>query len=373
MDQMAELNKKLTTTVKAYKEHNVKFALFATKHQDCKDSAKCGHGAAVKEIITHSDWINLPKETKRKRKRKTGKADDKTSPNKKSKRDIHIIFPSRKRKNNEPHNQTESKRIRTSTRDNTFNAITMNTIDGEKTIGYKLKYKKHPIPSSTPTFYERVLNSIEENNLPYKVNHETRADGNCFYHALYEIFNDIPLLMQRAKEKLNTQSIDAKVLKKSIMDHMSKYDLTNLICECPTKCQGGQAHLSYLKGNNIWADEWVLKYATTLFNIKINLVEHNGDIQTISWDPTPSDINIYMFYFPLLHYQSLQLKEHNEIHEIRETNPDLEEYFPFSDQELYREDDDFDSINADDSNNIHDENHSLSNNDLNIIKSLPLE
>ena len=80
-----------------------------------------------------------------------------------------------------------------------------------------------------------------------------------------------------------------------------------------------------------------------------------------------------MFYFPLLHYQSLQLKEYNENHEIRETNLDLEEYFPFSDQELYREDDDFDSINVDDSNNIHDENNSLSNNDLNIIKSLPLE
>ena len=98
MDRMAALNKRLTATVKAYKEHNVKFALFATKHQDCKDSAKCGHGAAVKEIITHSDWINLPKVTKRKRKRKTEKADDKTSPNKKSKRDIHIIFPSRKEK-----------------------------------------------------------------------------------------------------------------------------------------------------------------------------------------------------------------------------------------------------------------------------------
>merc|ERR1712240_893269 len=86
MDRMAAINKRLTATIKAYKEHNVKFAMFATKHQDCKDSAKCGHGAAVKEIITHSDWINLPKETKRKR--KTGKADDKTSPNKKSKRDI---------------------------------------------------------------------------------------------------------------------------------------------------------------------------------------------------------------------------------------------------------------------------------------------
>merc|ERR1711873_42939 len=73
MDRMAALNKRLTATVKAYKEHNVKFAMFATKHQDCKDSAKCGHVAAVKEIITHSDWINLPKETKRKRKRKTGK------------------------------------------------------------------------------------------------------------------------------------------------------------------------------------------------------------------------------------------------------------------------------------------------------------
>ena len=91
------------------------------------------------------------------------------------------------------------------------------------------------------------------------------------------------------------------------MDHMSK-DADDLICECPTKCQSGQAHFSYLKENGTWADEWVLKYATTLFNIKINLVQHNGDIQTISWDPTPSDVNIYMFYFPFLHYQSLQLK-----------------------------------------------------------------
>merc|ERR1712212_1300710 len=55
MNRMAALNKKLTATVKAYREHNVKFALFAVKHQDCKDSTKCGHGAAVKEIITHSD------------------------------------------------------------------------------------------------------------------------------------------------------------------------------------------------------------------------------------------------------------------------------------------------------------------------------
>merc|ERR1712240_384708 len=59
MDRMAALNKKLTATVKAYKKHNVKFAMFAMKHQDCEDSAKCGHGAAVKEIITDSDWINL--------------------------------------------------------------------------------------------------------------------------------------------------------------------------------------------------------------------------------------------------------------------------------------------------------------------------
>ena len=250
----------------------------------------------------------------------------------------------------------------------------MNTIDGEKTIGYKLKYKKHPIPLSTPTFYEKVLKSIEENNLPYQMNHVTRGDGDCFYHALYEIFNDIPLLMQRAKEKVNTQSkdIDAQVLKKSIMDHMSK-DADDLICECPTKCQSGQAHFSYLKGNGIWADEWVLKYATTLFNIKINLVHHNGDIQSISWDPTPSDVNIYMFYFPLLHYQSLQLKEHNEHHEILETNPDLEEYYPFSDQEFDKVDDDFVSICIDDSNNMKDENQSLSNHDLNNIESLPLE
>ena len=82
--------------------------------------------------------------------------------------------------------------------------------------------------------------------------------------------------------------------------------------EVEKKYQSGEQHVSYLKGNGIWADEWVLKYATTLFNIKINLVQHNGDIQPIAWDPTPSDVNIYMFYFPLLHYQSLQLKEHNK-------------------------------------------------------------
>ena len=78
----------------------------------------------------------------------------------------------------------------------------MNTVDGEKTIGYKLKYKKHPIPLSTRTFYEKVLKSIEENNLPYQMNHVTKGDGDCFYHALYEIFTDIPLLMQRAKEQV---------------------------------------------------------------------------------------------------------------------------------------------------------------------------
>ena len=98
MDRMAALNKKLTATVKAYKEHNVKFAMFAMKHQDCEDSAKCVHGAAVKEIITDSDWINLQKENKRKRKRKTEKTDDQTSPSKKSKRDNNTKFQSKKEK-----------------------------------------------------------------------------------------------------------------------------------------------------------------------------------------------------------------------------------------------------------------------------------
>ena len=49
--------------------------------------------------------------------------------------------------------------------------------------------------------------------------------------------------MERAKEKVNTQSkdIDAQVLKKMIMDHMSK-DTDNLVCECRKKFQSGQAH-----------------------------------------------------------------------------------------------------------------------------------
>merc|ERR1711873_117805 len=71
MDRMAALNKKLTATVKAYKEHNVKFAMFAMKHQDCEDSAKCCHGATVKEIITDSEWINLQKKKKKKKKKST--------------------------------------------------------------------------------------------------------------------------------------------------------------------------------------------------------------------------------------------------------------------------------------------------------------
>ena len=61
--------------------------------------------------------------------------------------------------------------------------------------------KKHPIPSPTSKFYKDALKSIEEHDLPYHMNYETPADGDCFYHALYEIFQDIPLLMERAKEK----------------------------------------------------------------------------------------------------------------------------------------------------------------------------
>ena len=82
-----------------------------------------------------------------------------------------------------------------------------------------------------------------------------------------------------------------------------------------------------------------------------------------------------MFNFPNLHYQSLQIEEQNRNHEILETNPELEKYFLFflSNQELDKEDNDFDSINANDSNNIDNENHFLSNHDSNIIDSLPLE
>ena len=116
--------------------------------------------------------------------------------------------------------------------------------------------------------------------------------------------------MERAKEKVNirSKSIDAQVLKNMIMDHLSK-DTNNIACDCPKQCQSGEEHVSYLKGKGISADDMVIKYTTTLFQIKINLVKENGDSQSFSWDPAPTDIENYMFYFPNLHYQSLQIEE----------------------------------------------------------------
>ena len=85
--------------------------------------------------------------------------------------------------------------------------------------------------------------------------------------------------------------------------------------------------------------------------------------------------NLYLL-FPQFALSVFANQKQNQNHEISETNPELEEYeeyFSLSDHELDKEDDDFDSINVDDSNNIDNENHSLSNHDLNIIESLPLE
>ena len=156
------------------------------------------------------------------------------------------------------------------------------------------------------SFYRQAEHCINTLNLPYRLDKETPSDGNCFYHALLENLRRKRWLLVRAKNKVPHQNdvIDVHILKSLIIQFMSQ-DILNNVCEsCPNRCLNGKDHLEYLNENNVWADEFIVKSATALFGIRISLVEPNGQVKRYTWSEN-WDEEIYMFYFPKLHFQSL--------------------------------------------------------------------
>ena len=301
---MVNQNKKLIEKVELFREDNFKFANYAAKHQNCE----CHHGKDFKDLIKNNASINnalINKETS-----------DMT----------------RKRKVNENAPQSESKRNRSS-KSNDSNDMFMTTKDGETRIGIKMRYKRSNHKKSTPeplTYFEKAQMAVAKHNLPFRISHETPADGNCFYSALFEILRYEPNLIERAMKKVNNgkDEIDAKVIKSMIMEAMRR-DSKNVVCECPEsrtnkKCQNGKEHIAYLQNDGVWADEMVFKYASDLFGVMIHLITEEGKIHgSFTWcDAHEKDI--YMLYFPNSHFQSLE--EHDQEHQILETNDQLEDY-----------------------------------------------
>ena len=75
---------------------------------------------------------------------------------------------------------------------------------------------------------------------------------------------------------------------------------------------------------SICKDCLVFKYASDLFGVMIHLITEEGKIHgSFTWcDAHEKDI--YMLYFPNSHFQSLE--EHDQEHQILETNDQLEDY-----------------------------------------------
>ena len=377
---MVNQNKKLIEKVELFREDNFKFASYAAKHQKCN----CHHGKDFKDLIENNVSIKeIEKENEKERKStEEDDEDDMNSTSKKSKMDSrkrkrkaneNALQPeskrkrknketsdmtrkrkanenapqpeskrkrknketsdmTRKRKVNENAPQSESKRNRSS-KSNDSNDMFMTTKDGETRIGIKMRYKRSNHKKSTPeplTYFEKAQMAVAKHNLPFRISHETPADGNCFYSALFEILRYEPNLIERAMKKVNNgkDEIDAKVIKSMIMEAMRR-DSKNVVCECPEsrtnkKCQNGKEHIAYLQNDGVWADEMVFKYASDLFGVMIHLITEEGKIHgSFTWcDAHEKDI--YMLYFPNSHFQSLE--EHDQEHQILETNDQLEDY-----------------------------------------------
>ena len=76
--------------------------MFAVKHQNCEDFAKCGHGSSLKTIVAERDWINVQQVNERKRKRKMDKTDDKHFLQKSPKKTTILSFNQEKEKETSP-------------------------------------------------------------------------------------------------------------------------------------------------------------------------------------------------------------------------------------------------------------------------------
>ena len=152
-------------------------------------------------------------------------------------------------------------------------------------------------------FYQRAKNIIQKLSLPYLLNARVPSDGNCFYYALLQgLIN---------KETGIRNDCDVLYLKQRIINHM-KNNAKNIICEntgnnkCPNNCRDGYAHIKYLSGDAIWADEFIIQAASELFSVNIILVDTVGKASKYAWINTDdNNQNIYIFYFPKLHFQGL--------------------------------------------------------------------
>jgi len=180
------------------------------------------------------------------------------------------------------------------------------------------KLKKHQtnhqmVIRSYPT---KVRLYLDRHKLPFAIQTETPSDGDCFYHALLDQLKLKPSMWEIASQKPEIQNhfksnvpgldkMDQSLIKSLVMNHIRLGGTDNVVCEdCPNHCSNGSEHLEYLSTPRIWADEFVIQGATSLLDITLCLILPNWKTEKYSWSNDPIT-NLYMFYFPKLHFQSL--------------------------------------------------------------------
>jgi len=167
------------------------------------------------------------------------------------------------------------------------------------------------------SYSTKVRLYLEKHRLPFTMQTETPSDGDCFYHALLDQLRLKPSLWEIASQKPNIQGhftgnqvpgldkMTQSGLKSLIMSHIRIGGTDNVVCdECPNRCTNGSDHVDYLSTPRIWADEFVIQGATSLLDINLCLILPNCKTENYSWSSDPIT-NLYMFYFPKLHFQSL--------------------------------------------------------------------
>jgi len=159
---------------------------------------------------------------------------------------------------------------------------------------------------------------LVQQGLPFYVDEETPADGNCFYFALLTKVKACSSIWEEALLKMEmdpddiladyyVQNLSMPSLKQIIIDYMYKFQVDNIVCEvgvCPNSCGDGLEHLMYLEQMNVWADEFVIQATTALLDSRICLIYPTGKIERYTWSDRWNK-DIYMFYFPKAHFQSV--------------------------------------------------------------------
>ena len=160
-------------------------------------------------------------------------------------------------------------------------------------------------------FSLKVSKFIEKHGLPFALLSEADQYGDSLYYSIIEQLDAQPRIRESVVGTIPNlrNNLNVKNLKHLIIEHRRGMGTQSINCwddECINKCTTAKEHFSYLAGNNVSADKYIIEGLTSLLRVRLCLVYFHDKPRYFDGHKRISKQNtLYLFCIPQTIFLSL--------------------------------------------------------------------